>query len=89
MADNTKLSLIPNVFASYGLTLLVSFILNIFIDIEYNIKNYIITNMMSLFIDLVFMYLLMNYLGTSIILSKIITALIILIISYIASKNKK
>lgn len=86
---NTKLSLIPNVLISYGLTLVVSFILNLFTDIKYNIKNYMITNVISLSIDLGFMYLLVSYLGKNIMLSIIITVFIIWIISYVLNKNRK
>lgn len=86
---STKSSLIPNILTSYGLTLLVSFILNLFTHIKYNLKNYSMTNMIGLLIDLGFMYLLVNCLGTTIMLSQILTVSVICIVNYILNKNRK
>lgn len=86
---STKLSLIPNVLTSYGLTLLVSFILNLFIDIKYNLKNYMITNVIGLVINIGFVYLLINYFSINIMQSIIITIFILWIVSYTLNMNKK
>ena len=87
----SKYSLFTNILISYFITILISLILNFFIDIKYKKMTYFITSIISLILDLSLMYILTNILNIGIINSKIITTILIIIGSYISCKyfNKK
>ena len=83
-----KLDIVTNALISYGLTIIISFILNLFTNIKYNVKNYLITNIIGIFINIGLVYLFANLLNINIIISAFLSIIITMIISYIFNKNK-
>ena len=82
-----KLNILTNVFISFMLTLIINLFLNAFTNIKYNIKNYFITNIFMLVLDMIVTYLFISILNFGPIVSKLIGSTILIIINYLIIKN--
>ena len=81
-----NLELYNNILISYILTIFIGVILSLIMDIKYDSKNFIITNLISLVFEFLLMNCFINILELDMMLSKTIVLLIVLIINILIVK---
>lgn len=84
-----NLSLYSNIFITYVITMCIGFLCNMFMDIKYNFRHYILTSFILLLAELLLMYCFINIMDVNLIISKLLSLVIIMIIGRCFCEFKK